>query len=122
VDQVSQSDSEIPPSFGVLFRQLIDDLLAYFDAEREVYSVQARLSRRAAGWIGLYALGAVVVAQGGMIALVVGILLALVPVIGAGWATLAIVLICTLFAALFIWLIRLKLRSIKIAWRRRHER
>jgi uncharacterized membrane protein len=121
VDPVSQPDTEIPPPISVLVRQLIADALAWFDAERQVYDVQARLTRRAAGWVALCALGAVVIAQGAMIALVVGILLALVPVMGAGWATVLIVLACTIMAALFIWLIRLKLRSVKNAWRRRHD-
>jgi Putative Actinobacterial Holin-X, holin superfamily III len=121
VEPVSQPDNEIPPSFSELFRQLIDDATAYFDAERNVYSVQARISRRAAGWVAAYALGAIVLAQGAMIALVVGLLLTLVPLIGSGWATLVIVVTCSLLAGLFIWLIRLKLRSVKNAWRRRHD-
>jgi Putative Actinobacterial Holin-X, holin superfamily III len=121
VEPVSQPDNEIPPSFGDLFRQLIDGVTAYFDAERQVYGVQARLSRRAAGWVAIYALGAVVVAQGAMIALVVGILLTLVPILGPAWATAVIVLACAVFTALFLWLIRLKLRSVKNAWRRRHD-
>lgn len=121
MDPVSEADNEIPPPISVLVRQLIADALAWFDAERQVYDVQARLSRRAAGWVAAYALGTVVIAQGAMIALVVGILLALVPVLGAGLATTVIVLACGIFVALFIWLIRLKLRSIKIAWRRRHD-
>jgi hypothetical protein len=121
VDPVSQTDNAIPPPITVLVRQLIADALAWFGAEREVYDVQARLTRRATGWVALYALGAVVIAQGAMIALVVGALLALLPVLGAGWATVVIVLACALIAALFIWLIRLKLRSIKNSWRRRHD-
>jgi protein-S-isoprenylcysteine O-methyltransferase Ste14 len=121
VDPVSQTDNEIPPPISVLVRQLIADALAWFDAERQVYDVQARLTRRATGWVALYALGAVVVAQGAMIALVVGVLLALLPILGPGWATVVMVLVCALFAALFIWLIRLKLRSIKNSWRRRHD-
>ena len=56
-----------------------------------------------------------------MIALVVGLLLVLVPFIGAGWATTVVVLSCSIFAVLFVWLIRLKLRSVKTAWRRRHD-
>jgi Putative Actinobacterial Holin-X, holin superfamily III len=121
VDPVSQPDNEIPPSFGDLFRQLVDDITAYFDAERQIYGVQARITRRAAGWVALLALGAVVVSQGAMIALVVGLLLVLVPFIGAGWATTVVVLSCSIFAVLFVWLIRLKLRSVKTAWRRRHD-
>jgi Putative Actinobacterial Holin-X, holin superfamily III len=118
---VSQPDNAIPPSFSDLLRQLIEDVSAYFDAERQVYGIQARLTRRAAGWVALYALGAIVIAQGAMIALVVGILLTLVPVVGPAWATAIIVLVCSASAALFIWLIRLKLRSVKLAWRRRND-
>lgn len=121
MEPVSQPDNEIPPSFGDLFRQLVDDITAYFDAERQIYGVQARITRRAAGWVALFALGAVVVSQGAMIALVVGLLLVLVPFIGAGWATTVVVLSCSIFAVLFVWLIRVKLRSVKTAWRRRHD-
>lgn len=121
MDPVSHPDNAIPPSFGDLIRQLIEDLSAYFDAEREVYGVQARIARRAAGWVALYALGAIVIAQGAMIALVVGILLTLVPVIGAGWATVLILIVCAVVAALLVWLIRLKMHSVKLAWRRRND-
>ena len=121
MDPVSQPDNAIPPPFGDLIRQLIADVVAYFDAEREVYGVQARLTRRAAGWVALYALAAVVIAQGAMIALVVGVLLALSPVIGAGRATILILFACSIMTALFIWLIRIKLRAVKLAWRRRHD-
>jgi Putative Actinobacterial Holin-X, holin superfamily III len=121
VEPVSHPDNEIPPSFGDLFRQLIADITAYFDAERQVYGVQVKLTRRSMGWIALFALAAVVIAQGAMIALVVGLLLVFVPMIGAGWATTVVVLACSIFAALFLWLIRFKLRSVKNAWRRRHD-
>ena len=121
MEPVSQPDNAIPPSFGDLFRQLLADIGAYFDAERQVYSVQAKLTRRASGWVALYALGAVVLAQGAMIALVVGLLLVLVPVVGPAWATAIIVFTCLFTTVLLIWLIRLKLRSVKIAWRRRHD-
>jgi Putative Actinobacterial Holin-X, holin superfamily III len=121
VEPVSQPDNEIPPSFGELFRQLLDDVYGYVDAERSVYSLQARISRRAAGWVAIFALGAIVMAQGAMIGLVVGLLLTLVPMFGSGWATLIIVLGCSVFTGLFIWLIRMKLRSVKESWRRRHD-
>jgi Putative Actinobacterial Holin-X, holin superfamily III len=121
VEPVSHPDNEIPPSYGDLFRQLIDDVAAYLHAERQVYGVQSRLARRAAGWVALYALGAIVIAQGAMIALVVGMLLTLVPVMGPAWATALILFACIVTAALFIWLIRGKLRSVKNAWRRRHD-
>ena len=118
---VSQTDSDVPPPMSELVRQLIDETRAYIEAEREIYGIQARITRRATGWVALYALGAVVIAQGAMIALVVGILLVLLPMIGAGWATLVIVSICTGATALMIWLIRLKLRSVQLAWRRRND-
>ena len=121
MDPVSQSDNEIPPPFGVLVRDLIARVIAWFDAEREIYDIQVRLARRAAGWSALFALATVVVAQGAMIALVVGVLLSLTPVIGAGRATVAVLLVCIVTATLFIWLIRLKLRSVKESWRRRND-
>ncbi len=121
VDPVSPTDPEIPPPIGDLLRRLVSDVIAWFEAEREVYGVQARVTRRAAGWIAALALGAVVVAQGAMIALVVGILMTLGPIIGSGWATLVILAGCSLLAAICILLIRSKLRHIKNSWRVRHD-
>ena len=102
-------------------RQLIDDIIGYFDAERRVYGVQARLTRRAAGWVAIYAFAAVVLAQGAMIAFVVGILLILGPMIGRGWAMGSIVLLCSTLAFLFFLLIRQRLRAVKTSWRRRND-
>ena len=121
MEPVSRLDNESPPSFAELFRQLVADLWAYLDAERKVYGVQARLSRRAASSVGAYALATVVLAQGAMVALVVGLLLALVPLIGALWATAAIVVGCAVLAFVFVSLIRGKLRSVKSSWDRRHD-
>lgn len=122
MDPVSPPDPDIPPPIGDLLRQLIADGIAWFQAERTIYGVQARIGRRAAGWIALLAFAAVVVAQGAMIALVVGILMTLSPVIGPGWATLAILAVCSILAVICIFLIRLKLRHVKNAWRARHDR
>jgi protein-S-isoprenylcysteine O-methyltransferase Ste14 len=121
VDPVSQSDNEIPPSLGDLVRQLMADALAWFDAERQVYGVQARLTRRAAGWIAGFAFAAIVIAQGAMIAFVVGILLTLAPVVGPGWATVIIVIVCSILAGLCVWQIRVRLRAVRSSWRRRHD-
>jgi Putative Actinobacterial Holin-X, holin superfamily III len=121
VDPVSPPDPEIPPPIGDLLRQLVADGIAWFEAEREVYGVQTRITRRAAGWIAALGFGAVVVAQGAMIAFVVGVLMMLAPVIGAGWATLVILAVCSVLAAICILLIRAKLRHIKNSWRARHD-
>jgi hypothetical protein len=122
VDPVSPSDPDIPPPIGDLLRQLVADGIAWFEAEREVYGVQARITQRAAGWIAGCAFAALIMAQGAMIALVVGILMVLAPVIGSGWATIVVVLVCAILVGLCIVLIRSKLRSIKASWERRHER
>lgn len=121
MDPVSPSDPDIPPPIGDLLRQLVTDVIAWFDAEREVYGVQARVTRRAAGWIAALAFGAVVIAQGAMIALVVGILMSLSPIIGSGWATVVILAVCSLLAAICMLLIQSKLRHIKNSWRARHD-
>lgn len=121
VEPVSQLDNKSPPSFADLFRQLIDDITGYFDAEKRIYGVQARLSSKAASSIGAYALAAVVTAQGAMIALVVGLLFVLTPMIGAAWATGAIVVGCAVVAIIFISLIRRKLRLIRINWKQRYD-
>ena len=121
MDPVSQPDNEIPPPLGDLLRQLLADAIAWFDAERHVYDVQARLTRRAVGWAAAYAFGAIVIAQGAMIAFVVGVLLTLAPIVGPAWATAIIVLVCSVLAAFCIWRIRLRLRAVKNSWRRRHD-
>jgi Putative Actinobacterial Holin-X, holin superfamily III len=121
VDPVSPPDPDIPPPIGDLLRQLVADGIAWFEAEREVYGVQARITQRAAGWIAACAFAALILAQGAMIALVVGILMVLGPMIGSGWATIVVVLVCTLNVGLCIALIRSKLRSIKTSWRARHD-
>jgi Putative Actinobacterial Holin-X, holin superfamily III len=121
VEPVSSPDPEIPPPISDLLRQLVGDIIAWFDAEREVYGVQARITRRAAGWIAGLAFGAVVIAQGAMIALVVGMLMTLSPIIGSGWATLVILAFCSLLAGVCILLIRSKLRHIKNSWKARHD-
>jgi Putative Actinobacterial Holin-X, holin superfamily III len=121
VDPVSPSDPDIPPPIGDLLRQLVADGIAWFEAEREVYGVQARITQRAAGWIAGSAFAALIVAQGAMIALVVGILMVLGPMIGSGWATIVVVLVCTVIVGLSIIVIRSKLRSIKASWKARHD-
>ena len=121
MDSISNNDSQTPPPFGALMRQLIDDIIGYFDAERRVYGVQARLTRRAAGWVAIYAFAAVVLAQGAMIAFVVGVLLILGPIIGRGWAMGSIVLLCSTLAVLCFLLIRNRLRAVRSSWRRRND-
>ncbi len=121
VESVSQLDNESPPSFTDLFRQLMSDISAYFDAERKVYGVQARLSRKAASSIAAYALLTVVLAQGAMIALVVGLLFVLTPLIGAALATGSVTVGCAILAVVFISLIRRRLRLVRANWRRRHD-
>ena len=122
MDPVSQPDNDIPPPFSVLLRRLLDDIAAYFNAERQVYDIQVKLTRRSLGWAALCALGAVVVAQGAMIALVVGMLLSLAAVMGAAKATAIVVGLCFVSAAIFVYLIRMRFRSVKLAWRRRYDR
>lgn len=121
VEPVVKQDDESPPSFAELFRQLLSDVSGYFEAEKQVYGVQARLSRKAASSIGAYALATVVIAQGAMIALVVGLLFVLTPLIGAAWATGGIVVSCVAISIIFVSLIRRKLRLIRENWTRRYD-
>ncbi len=121
MDPVSHSDNESPPPIGDIVRQLLHDISNYIAAERAIYSVQATLTRRAASWIASYAFAAIVIAHGAMIASVVGLLMALIPLIGALWATVTIVFVCTLIVAVLIWLIKRKLRTLRMFWRRRHD-
>lgn len=121
MDPVSQLDDASPPSLGDLLRQLIDDAIAYINAERAVYGVQAALVRRAMGRVALYAVGALVLALGAMIALVVGALLALTPVVGAVLAAVIVIAVCVAVAALLVWSIQANVRAVKVAWKHRHD-
>ena len=92
------------PGLGDLFGQLVDDGKGYARAEIGYYRaiVAAKLSDiGAALWMGVVAL---ILAHAAIIALLVGLVLSLVPLIGPGWATAIVVVGVLGIAGLLGWL------------------
>ena len=82
-----------------LFVELIDDGRDWLNAEIAVYRAEARRRLIIAGiGIGLMTLAAALVA-GTLVALLVGVVFALGPIVGAGWATAIVVAIALIIAA-----------------------
>jgi predicted phage tail protein len=106
---VSETEPDIEPqpgeeSLGELFGRLIDDAKGFGRAELDYYRVLARERLRAAKtslWMGAVA-GALALAAA--VALVVGSVLTLTPMVGPGWATLIVVGIALLLSGVMGWL------------------
>ena len=95
-----------------LFVELIDDGRDWLNAEIAVYRAEARRRLIIAGiGIGLMTLAAALVA-GTLVALLVGVVFALGPVLGAGWATAIVVAVALLIAAIAAQAGRLQLRKL----------
>ncbi|OSZ66519.1 hypothetical protein CAP40_11635 [Sphingomonas sp. IBVSS2] len=89
---------------GELLQQLVEDGRAYADAELGYYRTLLRAKLRDARemlWMGAVAL---VLAQAAAVALVVGLVLTLAPLVGPGLATLIVVLAFLAIAGLMGWL------------------
>jgi hypothetical protein len=95
-----------------LFVELIDDGRDWLNAEVAVYRAEARRRLIIAGiGIGLMTLAAALVA-GTLVALLVGVVFALGPILGAGWATAIVVAVALLIAAIAAQAGRLQLRKL----------
>ncbi|UVO53213.1 phage holin family protein [Sphingomonas sp. SUN039] len=95
-----------------LFAELVDDGRDWLNAEAAVFRAEAR--RRlivAAIGLGLLTLSATLLA-GTLVALLVGAMFALTPVVGAGWATAIVVAVAVLVAAIAAQAGRLQLRKL----------
>lgn len=91
-------------SIGDLLQQLVEDGRAYADAEIGYYRTLLRAKLRDARamlWMGAVAL---VLAQAAAVALVVGLVFTLSPLVGPGFATLIVVLAFLAIAGLMGWL------------------
>lgn len=89
---------------GELFQQLVDDGKAYGQAELAYYRTLLRSKLRDARamlWMGAVALA---LAQAAAVALVVGLVLTLAPLVGPGFATLIVVTAFLAIAGLMGWL------------------
>jgi hypothetical protein len=91
-------------SIGELFQQLVEDGRTYAEAEVGYYRTLARAKLRDARamlWMGAVALA---LAQAAAVALIVGLLLTLSPLVGPALATLIVVLAFLAISGLMGWL------------------
>lgn len=95
-----------------LIVELIDDGRDWLNAEVAVYRAEARRRLIIAGiGVGLLMLAAALVA-GTLVALLVGVVFALAPILGAGWATAIVIAVALLIAAISAQAGRLQLRKL----------
>lgn len=91
-------------SIGVLIGRLVEDGKSYARAEIGYYRTLAA-SKFAEARLGLiFGATALVIALCSVTALLVGLILALAPLVGPGWATLIVILAALALAALLGWL------------------
>lgn len=99
-------------SLGELMSRLVEDIRIWFDAEFALYRIEA--TRRsvsfamAAGMI----VGALVLAQAAIIALLVGLIMLLAPAVGTGFAVLIVVGTSLAVVAVLAWLGKRRIEKI----------
>jgi hypothetical protein len=98
------ADVEARPALGELFARLVDELRAMVDAEIALYRAEAIKRGLTAGVAAGLMIGALTLAQGALIATLVGLILWLAPVIGTGFSIVAVVSAALVIAALLAWL------------------
>jgi Putative Actinobacterial Holin-X, holin superfamily III len=95
-----------------LFVELVDDGRDWLNAEIAVYRAEARRRLIIAGiGLGLMTLAAALVA-GTLVAMLVGVVFALAPVVGPGWATAIVIAVALLIAAIAAQAGRVQLRKL----------
>jgi Putative Actinobacterial Holin-X, holin superfamily III len=95
-----------------LFAELVDDGRDWLNAEAAVFRAEARRRLFIAGiGIGLLMLAATLV-SGTLVALLVGVMFALTPEVGAGWATAIVVGAALILAMIAAQVGRLQLRKL----------
>lgn len=99
-----ENGASLRPSVGDLFTQVTEDGRAAVRAEIGIYKAIAayRLSGVKVGAPML--VGALFLAQAIVTALLVGLILTLSPRLGAGWATVVVVVVALVIVALLGWL------------------
>lgn len=112
VDTVEPVEEEARQSLPDLLVELADDGRDWLNAEIAVYRAEARRRLIIAGiGLGLLTLSAALVA-GTLVALLVGVVFALAPVLGAGWATTIVIVVALVIAAIAALAGRLQLRKL----------
>lgn len=112
IEPVEQREEVERQSLPDLFAELVDDSRDWLSAEVAVYRAEARRRLIIAGiGLGLLTLAAALVA-GTLVALLIGIMFALTPVVGAGWATAIVIGVALIVAAISAQAGRLQLRKL----------
>lgn len=104
VAEIEPDEESGDESIGDLFGRLVDDAKGFGQAELDYYRVLVRERLRAAKtslWMGAVAMSLALAAS---VALVVGLVLTLAPLVGPGWATLIVVSVALGLASLMGWL------------------
>ncbi len=100
------------PSLPDLFTELADGGREWLNAEAAVFRAEARRRLIIAGiGLGLLTLSAALVA-GTLVALLVGVMIVLTPVMGGGWATALVIGVSLTIAGLAAYVGRQQLRKL----------
>lgn len=92
------------PSIGELLERLSRDLQLLVRAELTLYRAEAGRRALSAGWAAGLLIAALTLAQGMLIALLVGLILLFTPMIGTGWSIVAVTSGALILAGLLAWL------------------
>lgn len=95
---------EARPAIGELFTRLVDAGRGLLKAEVALYRVEAGRRSLSAGWAAGLLIGALTLVQGALIALLVGLIMVLAPIIGTGWAVTLVTVAAIALACLLGWL------------------
>lgn len=101
----------VRPSLGMLLARLAEQVRALIRAEISLYRAEAAWRAVSLGWAAGFAFGALALLQALTVALLVGLILALAPLWGIGWAVAAVTLGGLALAALLAWLAYRKIAS-----------
>lgn len=96
----------LPPDEGIgaLVTRVVDDAKAFVAAEIALYRAKAMVWVGTIKVVAILGVTALVLVNAAVIALLVGLILTLQPLVGAGWATLIVVLATLAVAGLLGWL------------------
>lgn len=92
------------PPITTLLTRLADQVRALIRAEISLYRAEAAWRAASLGWAAGFAFGALALMQALTVALLVGLILALAPVWGIGWAVACVTLGGLAITALLGWL------------------
>ena len=94
---------DVAPGLPALFRQLIDDARNVVRAETHLVKARAfDLARRSRSAVLLLII-ALLAVQGAVVAVMVGLVMQLAPLVGAAWAGVIVMVALLLIAGLLAW-------------------